>query len=1110
MKRFLSGLALLGLLVAEGANLPLETRDGEVRFGGRSLAIRFSTATGLPTEWLADGKVALVAAPSEAHPLEAKEEDGRWSGFRATPYRGEGIVRVDARTVKSRVVNGPWTFDCYYELHSERSMARRWFEVEWTGETPTKIRGFLADGGRLTCTTEAGGYLIPAHFPRIERSRRSFAEGRTVKSWKSPFPLLGDDGAGRYVSWTVDELVPYADAASNEATESRVGFSVKTWIGCQGHMRKGVPQKVGDVWMRFGQGTREDALTRMGDWFRVVGQVPPADRPDWLKKLTLYSMHPGGTTGSLCRDWGGFPLATENLPRIRELGCNAVWLMPLEDKSIYWPRDYYKLQEGIGTPEDYKRFVVKAHDLGMKVWQDCVPHGGGNANARAKAHPEWLAYKEDGTTLDYWCFDFLWPTWIDYMAGVVGWYTKEYGLDGFRIDAVTGSKIPNWSEKIPYSRASLSQSQGGLAMQRALRKAVKAVNPDGANLAEAGASIHGAASDATYDFALCYTVLRSFARRLPSETVPQLRRWLHEQKLAEIPDLVRMRHSESHDSLRAALQYGIGASEAMMALISWIPGIPLVYQEMEDASYEAFREIFRIRAAHDVLTLGDVNYLEPTVSDGVFACWRTLGRTQAIPLVNFNGTNVVCTVRPPSSAWSSGATFYDVRTGASVKMSGSVIVHPLKGFGSTVLVNMPCAPVAEECPPSTTWETANGLPPPELRLTDGGIVKQPYRLTASTNGATVVWRVASDGGVDPGRVELVFRVPDATRWFAQAAEGDFGGPFRVRHPTFDAQPSPIYRFPQGGNELWNAHLHPFGLADGQARVGADCGATRWTFEPIGSARLLDRIGKTKGLHAAFRAQEVRVTCGALPPHIAGTGDRRLTVVPGGWLFDNGRIRLQIQRNGSLVDYSRKEPDGTWTRMLTASLYTDKGYGDKRYAQESEVETEMRFSRDVKGVLTLRFAGHLRNDYRFAKMRQPIAFVTTYRLSDEDCFGLQEEVCASGEAEGGKAFLAWMASSPSRIARATFTDAAGFVQTATPGGAFRYLQAKVAATQSAPPVRMELERQDGRRLVCSNIHYKGCTPESVVAGGDALFVCWQDNCGKPFPPGVKASVLMVVR
>ena len=129
MKRFLSGLALLGLLVAEGANLPLETRDGEVCFGGRSLAIRFSTATGLPTEWLADGKVALVAAPSEAHPLEAKEEDGRWSGFRAAPYRGEGIVRVDARTVKSRVVNGPWTFDCYYELHSERSMARRWFEV---------------------------------------------------------------------------------------------------------------------------------------------------------------------------------------------------------------------------------------------------------------------------------------------------------------------------------------------------------------------------------------------------------------------------------------------------------------------------------------------------------------------------------------------------------------------------------------------------------------------------------------------------------------------------------------------------------------------------------------------------------------------------------------------------------------------------------------------------------------------------------------------------------------------------------------------------------------------------------------------------------------------
>ena len=93
-------------------------------------------------------------------------------------------------------------------------------------------------------------------------------------------------------------------------------------------------------------------------------------------------------------------------------------------------------------------------------------------------------------------------------------------------------------------------------MQRALRQAVKAVRPDGANLAEVGASIHGTVSDSTYDFSLCYEVLHDF-RKVPADVfVPRLRRWLHEQQCAEVPDLVRMRHLESHDSLRSGLWYG--------------------------------------------------------------------------------------------------------------------------------------------------------------------------------------------------------------------------------------------------------------------------------------------------------------------------------------------------------------------------------------------------------------------------------------------------------------------------------------------------------------------------------------------------------------------------
>jgi glycosidase len=194
------------------------------------------------------------------------------------------------------------------------------------------------------------------------------------------------------------------------------------------------------------------------------------------------------------------------------------------------------------------------------------------------------------------------------MGNVASFYTREYGLDGFRIDAVGGSHIPNWNPAIPYARASLSQSQGGFAMQRAIRSAVRAVRPDGAILAEAGEDVFGATSDAIYDFDLCYNVLHDFRRSPPEVYVPRLRRWLHEQQCAETPDLLRLRHVESHDSLRSGLWYGVDAQRALVALTSWIPGIPLVYHEMEDGSFDVFRKIFRVRHALAELNGGAADY----------------------------------------------------------------------------------------------------------------------------------------------------------------------------------------------------------------------------------------------------------------------------------------------------------------------------------------------------------------------------------------------------------------------------------------------------------------------------------------------------------------------
>ncbi len=693
---------------AAAQEVPLrETPQGKV-FGTERFAVRFDAQTGWAGDIVCDGQVVVKAA--ETKQAFDMLQDKTWATGDGSNIQGLGVERLGPDTVKSRMRIGDWSVDACLQLFPDTRMLRRWFEITWQGAADTKIQSFWLQGGVLPLG-ESGCYFYPAQYPPQRTGAKDLSADRRTGSGRSPYPVIGETGNGWSAVWVLDELPDYADRGHVGVTEGTGQIRVTQSFSTQGHMRKGVTQKVGDAWLWLQPNDAETALRRMEEWFRLVKQVPPADRPDWLKRVILYSFHPGGTIGSECKDLGGFRPATEFLAHIRDLGCNAIWLMPLEDKSIYWPRDYYTFQEGLGSPEEYKALTAKAHALGMRVWQDCVPHGGCNEFPRAKEHPEWLVQNEDGSTLYYWCFDFNWPTWIDYMSHVVSFYTREYGLDGFRIDACGGSYIPNWNPAIPYARASHAQAQGGLAMQRALRKSVKAVRPDGANLAEVGASVHGAVSDSTYDFDLCYSVLHDFRKVEPEVFVPRLRRWLHEQQCAEIPDLVRMRHVESHDSLRSGLWYGADAQRALVALSAWIHGIPMVYHEMEDGSFDVYRQVFHIRNCVAELNTGKADYLSVAAPDGVFACLRTGNIPQkgspawhadyawdtapkgaeraSVVLVNLSGKPIRGTVSVPldklPAPLRGARTARDLMSGAQVKVPQGTAEVCLPPFGYTVL-----------------------------------------------------------------------------------------------------------------------------------------------------------------------------------------------------------------------------------------------------------------------------------------------------------------------------------------------------------------------------------------------------------------------------------------
>ena len=238
-----------------------------------------------------------------------------------------------------------------------------------------------------------------------------------------------------------------------------------------------------------------------------------------------------------------------------------------------------------------------------------------------------------------------------------------------------------------------------------------------------------------------------------------------------------------------------------------------------------------------------------------------------------------------------------------------------------------------------------------------------------------------------GEVVRVYRLSGCARWFAHTAEGAFESPCFPPHGDRKRHVSPFYRFPRGGDLIWDGRLHPFGFAPEYARFGgigrrsavvaamSDPGATVSLLDSHGSEGCLHaEVVSSAGAHAPVAWKTVPAEAVRAPE--TGTGDPRLRTVVGGWMFDDGALRVHLQRNGALRGVWRREAGG-WRRLSGAVYF--KTEGDRLYDQASDVESVARFSRDGDGTLRLSFDGELRNPMRFGKMANGTSYRTIYSL-----------------------------------------------------------------------------------------------------------------------------------
>jgi len=171
-------------------------------------------------------------------------------------------------------------------------------------------------------------------------------------------------------------------------------------------------------------------------------------RPDAPSELRIYEAHVGmSSTEPKINSYVEF--ADDVLPRIKDLGYNAVQLMAVQEHAYYASFGYhvtnfFGVSSRCGTPEELKYLVDKAHSMGITVLMDLVhSHASSNSmdglNMFDGSNGQYFHSGPEGY---HWMWDsrcFNYGEWevMRFLLSNLRYWIEEFKFDGFRFDGVT-------------------------------------------------------------------------------------------------------------------------------------------------------------------------------------------------------------------------------------------------------------------------------------------------------------------------------------------------------------------------------------------------------------------------------------------------------------------------------------------------------------------------------------------------------------------------------------------------------------------------------------------------------------------------------------------------
>jgi glycosidase len=372
--------------------------------------------------------------------------------------------------------------------------------------------------------------------------------------------------------------------------------------------------------------------------------------PEWAENAVIYEVNvrqytPEGTFKAFC----------SHLPRLKELGVDILWLMPVNPigelnrkgslGSYYAVKDYRKINREYGTIADLTDLVKQAHALNMHVIIDWVGNHTSWDNAMFTEHPDW--YKRDSlgkpispmNWTDVVQLNYDNPELFSYMINSLKFWVNETGIDGYRCDVAGMIPCNFWDS----ARIELDKI-----------KPVFMLAED-----EAKNCLVEKAFDMNYAWGLLHHMNDIPKGKADADT---LRKYFEKQDSLYNPSIYRMNFLTNHDeNTWSGTEFDrLGDGVNAFAILTFtVPGMPLIYSGQEvgmhkklrffdkdtiswtDTSWTpVYKKLVSLRKGHSVFwggtAGGSFKMIDIKENKNVFAFYRENQKERAIVLLNLS------------------------------------------------------------------------------------------------------------------------------------------------------------------------------------------------------------------------------------------------------------------------------------------------------------------------------------------------------------------------------------------------------------------------------------------------------------------------------------------